>query len=188
MNGVAWCMEFVQWCYARAGIPLPFKTPSCGGLLHWYCRNQPECIVREPVPGCIVIFDWPRTGSDTDHTGLFASKTATHITSIDGNTSDKSASDGGCVRRRIRRLEDVEPFYIVPRELRSSEENRMKRYQTLDEIKKEAPWAMETVETLTRAGALGGNGEGLDLSLDMLRVFTVNDRMGLYRGKKEEKK
>ena len=30
-----WCMAFVQWCYARAGAALPFKTASCGALLRW---------------------------------------------------------------------------------------------------------------------------------------------------------
>jgi hypothetical protein len=29
-------------------------------------------------------------------------------------------------------------------------------------------------------GLLNGNGESLDLSLDMLRIFVIHDRAGLY--------
>ena len=64
---------------------------------------------------------------------------------------------------------------------RLTEEDDMKRYQTLDEIKKEAPWASDTIEKLCAARALSGDGTGLDLSYDMLRQFVANDRMGLYK-------
>lgn len=176
MDGVAWCMQFVQWVYAHAGAPLPFKTPSCGGLLRWYRRNQPACVAREGVPGCIVIFNFPGTKHDTDHTGLFVSETATHITTIDGNTSGENDANGGCVRRRTRRLSYANPTYIIPLEL----EENMRRFQTLEEIKRETPWAAGTVEALLARGALAGTGAGLDLSADMLRMLVVNDRAGAY--------
>ena len=86
LQGQPWCMEFVQWVYHEAGADLPLKTASCGGLLRWYQRNQPDCVTREPVPGCIVIFDFPDADSSTDHTGIFVSKTDVRITTIDGNT------------------------------------------------------------------------------------------------------
>lgn len=54
------------------------------------------------------------------------------------------------------------------------------RFQTINEIEQFASWATETVEKLVSRGALKGTNEGLDLSLDMLRVFVVHDRMGLY--------
>lgn len=55
------------------------------------------------------------------------------------------------------------------------------RFQTIEEIRRRAPWAAETVKTLTERGALRGNGTGLDLSMDMLRVLVIHGRMGLYR-------
>ena len=63
------------------------------------------------------------------------------------------------------------------------EENEMaaNRYQTIEEIRKDAPWALDTVNKLIERKALGGNGAGLDLSEDMLRGFVINDRMGLYK-------
>lgn len=117
MNGVAWCMEFVQWVYHECGVDLPHKTPSCGSLLGWYRKNQPECISKEPVPGCIVIFDFPSTQYTTDHTGLFVRKTDLRITTIDGNTSNGNDSNGGWVQQRTRSLGYSNPTYIIPREL-----------------------------------------------------------------------
>ena len=190
VDGVAWCMQFVQWCYAQAGAPLPFRTASCGALLRWYRSSQPECVVEEPAPGCIVIFDWPGTGYDTDHAGLFVSKTAAHITTIDGNTSSANDSGGGYVMQRTRALSYANPVYIRPRELTQEEDENMKRYNTIQEIERDAPWAVETVKKLAGSGALKGNSgqldgngfpSGLDLSTDLLRGFVVNDRMGLYR-------
>lgn len=180
MDGVAWCMEFVQWCYHEAGGDLPYKTASCGELLRWYQKHRPECIAKEPVPGCIVIFDFPRTPYDTDHTGIFERMDRETITTIDGNTSNGSDSNGGWVERRTRRLGYANPVFIVPRELTKGGEC-VKRYQTIGEIEKDLPWAAPTIRTLMEHGALSGTGRGLDLSEDMIRVFVVNDRMGLYK-------
>ncbi len=121
LNGVAWCMEFVQYVYHACGADLPFKTPSCGGLLNWYRRNQPECVSKEPVPGCIVIFDFPGTNYGTDHTGLFVRLDGNKITTIDGNTANLSDSNGGCVQQRTRQLSYANPIYIIPRELQEKE-------------------------------------------------------------------
>jgi hypothetical protein len=41
-------------------------------------------------------------------------------------------------------------------------------------------WAKDTVQKMIDKGLLNGNGESLDLSLDMLRIFVINDRAGLY--------
>ena len=117
MNHVPWCMEFVQWVYDQAGAPLPCKTASCGELLRWYKKNQPECVGKTPIPGCIVIFDFPRTAYDTDHTGIFEGMGKLSITTIDGNTSNESEGNGGWVERRTRKLSYANPVFIVPREL-----------------------------------------------------------------------
>ena len=175
-----WCMAFVQWCYAQAGIPLPLKTASCGALLRWYQEHDPACIVKEPVVGCIVIFDFPG-GAATDHTGLFESRTNSTVTTIDGNTGTTSDANGGAVMRRTRSISYAKPVYIKPRAIWNEEDLDMKRFNTLNEIKKEAPWAVATVEKLMERKALQGDGTGLNLSEDMLRLFVVNDRMGLYK-------
>lgn len=173
-SGYPWCMAFVQWCYQMAGVRLPFKTASCGALLRWYRTNAPECIVKDPQPGDIVIFDFPG-GADTDHTGIFESAAGNMVTTIDGNTGTTSEANGGAVMRRTRD-KSVVRAYIRPREL----EDDMPRYNTIKEIEATASWAAATVKKLMERKALNGDGTGLNLSEDMLRTFVVNDRMGLY--------
>lgn len=173
-----WCMAFVQWCYARAGLALPFRTASCGALLRWYREHDPGCVTKTPVPGDIVIFDFPG-GAATDHTGIFERLRGDAVTTIDGNTGTSSDADGGAVMRRTRSASLV-AAYIHPRQEEQEEED-MKRYNTIAEIEREASWAAEAVKKLVAAGALNGTGKGLDLSADMLRVFVINDRMGLYK-------
>lgn len=179
----AWCMVFVQWVYTQSGSPLPFRTASCGSLLRWYKSNQPECIVPDPVPGCIVIFDFPG-GAETDHTGLFVRLDGDRIVTIDGNTDE---DHGGGVQQRQRKLSDCNPTYIVPKELR--EDKHMERYDNMTEIETSLPWAVPTIQKLLEMGALTGksgwyDGEGwptgLDLTEDMIRVFVVSDRAGAY--------
>ena len=117
MDGVAWCMEFVQWVYHNAGMDLPYKTASCGELLRWYKAHQPDCITTDPIPGCIVIFDFPGTAYSTDHTGLFVRSNSMKITTIDGNTSNGNDANGGWVQQRARNLSYANPTYIKPRGL-----------------------------------------------------------------------
>ena len=186
MDGVAWCMIFVQWVYHQAGIPLPFKTASCGALLRWYKANQPECVTDDPVPGCIVIFDFPGGGAATDHTGLYVSRTsADTVTTIDGNTSGLNQANGGWVQQKARKWTYARPTFIVPRELRENdqndnEEDTMRRFQTMEEIQKDAPWAVETVQKMVDRGIIKGKGDNLDLSEDMLRVLEYQGRAGVY--------
>ena len=53
----------------------------------------------------------------------------------------------------------------------------MERFNTIDSV---PDWAKPTIQKMIDKGLLQGNGASLDLSLDMLRIFVVNDRAGLY--------
>jgi len=33
LGGEPWCMMFVQWCCAQAGVNLPARTASCGAMM-----------------------------------------------------------------------------------------------------------------------------------------------------------
>ena len=41
-------------------------------------------------------------------------------------------------------------------------------------------WGKATIKKLVDKGYLKGNGKGLDLSEDLLRVLVINDRAGMY--------
>lgn len=58
-------------------------------------------------------------------------------------------------------------------------ENEMKYYETINEIP--AGELRDTVQMLIDRKAIAGNGSGLHLSEDMVRMMVYNRRMGLYR-------
>ena len=51
------------------------------------------------------------------------------------------------------------------------------RLNTLEEM---PDWAKPTIKKLVGKGFLAGTDQGLDLSLDMVRIFVIHDRAGLY--------
>ena len=104
-----WCMAFVQWVFAQAGMRLPYKTASCASLLSWYRRNKPSAVVKDPLPGDIIIYNF-------GHTGIVESAGNPSIVAIEGNTSPGTAgsqSNGGMVCRRTRSVSLV-TAYIRP--------------------------------------------------------------------------
>jgi len=98
-----WCVVFVQWCYAKAGYSLPYKTASTSQLLNWYRANYPKKVVTAPKPGDIAIFNF-------GHVGIFQSAGTQTVTCIEGNTSLTSDDNGGCVMRRTRSMSVVTAF------------------------------------------------------------------------------
>lgn len=109
LDGQPWCMMFVQWCLAQAGMPLPVRTASCSALLAWYQRNRPGSVYKTPEPGDIVIYSF-------GHTGIVETAEGNAVTAIEGNTSPGTAgsqSDGGEVCRR-RRSTSLVTAYIRP--------------------------------------------------------------------------
>ena len=56
----------------------------------------------------------------------------------------------------------------------------MRRFQTMEEIQKDAPWAVDTIQKLITRGIIKGSGGNLDLSEDMLRMLVIQDRAGVY--------
>ena len=51
------------------------------------------------------------------------------------------------------------------------------RFNSISEV---PAWAQDTITRLVERGLLQGDGDGLDLSRDMVRIFVVHDRAGLY--------
>ena len=153
LDGQPWCMMFVQWCFARAGKPLPYRTASCSALLRWYREHQRERIAAGPAPGDIVIY---RFG----HTGIVESASDGTVTAIEGNTSPGEAgsqSNGGGVYRR-RRDRGTAAAYIRPfdqEEPMTGEEI----YEALNEYLKSQPvpdWAKQELQEAIDLGLTDG--------------------------------
>ena len=105
LNGVSWCGIFVSWCYAMGGLPLPkigFKRGFAGCQTAVEYFSAKKMIVKNPVAGDIVFYDWQGDGR-YDHTGIFLkhNENDTFI-AIEGNTSTTNQSNGGCVMVRNR--------------------------------------------------------------------------------------
>ena len=155
MDGQPWCMSFVQWCFDQAGRPLPYRTASCGELLRWYQKYQPECIVTAPRPRDIVIYTF-------GHTGILESAAASAVTAIEGNTSPGEAGsqdNGGGVYRRTRSMTLVKAFI---RPFDKYEEDIMtgkEIYDALNDYLKTQPvpsWAKAELEEAVRLGITDG--------------------------------
>lgn len=100
-----WCMAFVQWCIAQAGLTAPVKTASCGAFLN-AARKAGEAVYGEFHPGDVVIYDFDRDGT-TDHCGIVESANGATVTAIEGNTAVGNDSDGGEVMRRTRNIYQI---------------------------------------------------------------------------------
>ena len=166
-----WCVVFVQWVFDQVGVKLPVRTASCGALMR--AAQSAGCwVTGNYQPGDVVIYDFPG-GAATDHCGIVESVDGTYISAIEGNTSSASDADGGAVERRARKFSQivgaVRPTYET--------EVEEVRYNTVEEC---PDWARETVQKLIDKGYLGGNGQGLDLSHDMVRVLVIQDRAGSF--------
>lgn len=51
------------------------------------------------------------------------------------------------------------------------------RYRNIGEVPE---WGKTTIQKLINKGYLAGTGNSLDLSLDMVRIFVINDKAGVY--------
>lgn len=105
LDGVAWCGMFVSWCYAKAGAPLGnigFAKGFAGCQTAFAFFTKQKCIVTDPQPGDVVLFDWNGDGRH-DHTGIYVRRiNATTFEAIEGNTSLTNQSNGGQVMLRQR--------------------------------------------------------------------------------------
>jgi len=152
LDGQPWCMMFVQWCFDRAGVKLPARTASCGGLMR-AAKQFGGWVTRELRPGDVVIYDFPG-GADTDHCGIVEKVTAAGVVAIEGNTSEAgSQSNGGMVCRKTRLKSQIvgamRPEY-------QTEVTNMDNTPALAH-KEGVEWALEN-------GILAGNAQG-DLML-----------------------
>ena len=94
-----WCATFISWLF-KAEQGLCKKTASCQDMLAWFeQRNQ---LVKIPQAGDIVFFKYSTNNRRTNHVGLVVSYDGKVVNTIEGNTSQSSNDNGGCVMQRNR--------------------------------------------------------------------------------------
>ena len=94
LDNQPWCMMFVSWCAAQAGINesiIP-RQSYCPAAVEWFKkRGQFADRGVSPQPGDIIFFDENRNGV-SDHTGLVIENFGDgYITTVEGNREDKVA-------------------------------------------------------------------------------------------------
>ena len=112
MDRQPWCASWVSWVFYHAGLPLPITTPKgfcyCPYGVKWF--KEKGRFFNQPKIGDVCFFDWQRDGI-SDHVGIVEKVNKDgSITTIEGNTSSSSNSNGGEVQRRHRTLDVVQGF------------------------------------------------------------------------------
>ena len=170
-----WCMVFVQWVFAQAGVKLPVRTASCGALMN--AAKAAGCWVTTGFkPGDVVIYDFPG-GAATDHCGIVETELPDYgVQAVEGNTSQSgSQSNGGMVCRKNRPgkyiVGAVRPVFD-----KEKEEDDMVIYKTLNDVPSYYKVAVQ--KAMDKDALKGTSGKEINVSEDLCRTLTVLDRLG----------
>lgn len=170
-----WCMAFVQWVFAQAGVKLPVRTASCGALMN--AAKAAGCWVTAGFkPGDVVIYDFPG-GAATDHCGIVETELPDYgVQAVEGNTSQSgSQSNGGMVCRKNRPgkyiVGAVRPVFD-----KEKEEDDMVIYKTLNDVPSGYKAAVQ--KAMDKDALKGTSGKEINVSEDLCRTLTVLDRLG----------
>ena len=205
-QGQPWCACFVTWCFVKAfGHDIAKKL-----LRHYpyvYCPTMSSLFTlnANPKKGDIVIFY--RNGTFT-HTGIVTSISGDYFTTIEGNTSGGRtiiANGGGVCKKgyynsKLPGTKFCTPDYSIieseDNDLMSKEYTELKQeiagvkaavdklnnkmiYNYIDSNMPD--WAKPTIKKMISKGYLQGDENGkLGLTDELLRVFVINDRAGVY--------
>ena len=178
LDGQPWCMMFIQWVFAHAGVPLPVKTASCGAFMR-AAQAHGRWVTSNYQPGDIVIYDFPGGGA-TDHCGIVEQLAGGGIMAIEGNTGSGNDADGGQVQRRIRSnkviLGAFRPAYDI-----EEKEDEVVTYKYLKDVPEKF---RPIINDLMTAGIIqgdgrdpNGNGDIINLTHEQVRTLVF-----VYRG------
>ena len=104
VNGVPWCAQFVSYCFYNVGLPLPatnskgFAACEAGRL--WF--RSKDSFKNKPEKGDVVFYHFSEGHAGANHVGIVEAVASSTITTVEGNTSGASNSNGGQVMRRTR--------------------------------------------------------------------------------------
>lgn len=104
---------------------------------------------------------------DKDDMKLYAAK----FQAIAQAIADGVAEGFGLKKQEVDDMTEAEVRKII------AEEDAKKTYDTVDEL----PFGKDTVQKLLDKELLKGEGDGLGITYDLLRILVINDRAGAYR-------
>ena len=180
LDGQPWCMMFIQWVFAQAGVELPVKTASCGTFMR-AAQAAGRWVTSNYQPGDVVIYDFPG-GGVTDHCGIVVTPLTTGVRTIEGNTGVGNDSNGGEVMERSRPLSVIigayRPHYAE--ETSEKEDNPMTYKYLKDVPEKFRP----IINDLMTAGIIQGDGSDPTGNGDMINLTheQVRTLVFVYRG------
>lgn len=181
-----WCCVFVWAVFYKANASKLFyggkKTASCTTLMNYY-KNQGQLVTGGTyLPGDIVFYQFDKDNY-ADHVGIIEEDGKGYIYAIEGNTSESgSQTNGGAVLRKKRNksliMAVARPKYDKePEPAQKEDKTEMIVYKELKDIPE---WGYETVSKLVDAKLLIGDGDGLNISYDLLRTLVILDRAGIF--------
>ena len=177
LDGNPWCLMFIMWVFAQAGVKLPKRTASCGDLMN--AAKAAGCWVATGFrPGDVAIYDFSGKRKTTQHCGIVEMELPDFgVQAIEGNTSQGGGSqdNGGMVCRKTRAdkyiIGAVRPVFDPEKE-----EGAMTIYKTLSDV---PSYYKVAVQKAVNRDALKGTGGGeINVSEDLCRTLTVLDRLG----------
>lgn len=199
-QGQPWCACFVTWCFVQS-----FGDSKARKLLkHYpfvYCPTMTKLfkLNANPKRGDIVMF---YRGGEFVHTGIVTNVSGDYFETIEGNTSNGHSivPNGGGVCKKsyynsnLPGTKFCTPDYgIINNFIDNNEEIlNMTQYEELKQTKQDKPmiynymdnnmpdWAKPTIQKLMDKKWLVGDEGKLGLTMDMIKMFVVNDRAGLY--------
>lgn len=115
----AWCAIFVYYTLAACGA----KSLMAGCANKAYCptiwswaKAKGYARTSNPKKGDLVLFDWGQDGV-CDHIGFVVKDNGNGtVTTVEGNTSNTSNGNGGCVQIRVRAKSLIRGYVRLPYE------------------------------------------------------------------------
>ena len=208
-QGQPWCACFVTWCLVQA-FGKDKAAQLLGHYPYVYCptglakAKAQGRWSQEPSVGAVVIFG--NASGTASHTGLVSGYDKIYVHTIEGNTSSGATviANGGAVFRKSykRNYSRILGYWALNYAGVESEELMSKEYEELkaemsglktavDKLNSKMiynymdenmpSWARPTIQKMMDKGLLKGNERGeLGLTDELLRVFVICDRAGVY--------
>lgn len=118
-QAVAWCAIFVYYCLAHCGganLMAGCKNKAyCPTIWNWAkAKGYAHSSSSTAKMGDLVLFDWQKDGV-CDHIGFVIKDLGNgKVQTVEGNTSNTSNGNGGCVQIRTRTKSVIKGFIRLP--------------------------------------------------------------------------